>query len=459
MARSRSRSRRRSRSRSRRHRDERPRPRRFPSGWDVTPEQMSSMGVMAMGSLPSGNTLGGNKTVGHMPPTIGGQGSGAQSLSGQQRLGRRLYVGNLPMGGCREDELRNFFNDAYVRACGGDTNPDVPRDAVISVYLNSAKRFGFLEMRSMADATNAANLDGIEFKGLNLKINRPSEYNASDYPPAEAQMATLSYRCDTSRLGIISTQVVNGPNKIFCGGLPFQLAASDIRQLFETYGPLRGLFVVKNPDMATNKGFCFFEYADPSVTQEAIKGLNGLVMGDRMLTVRLADAAQEIIQQMPPSALANMHAHAAAVAKIPKYGAHLKQAPAAAPGDTAQSALDSRMVNIDAIEKPSRVLCLLQMVTRDDLCDEADFIELRDEIKSECASYGIVHEVTIPRPLDKDDPQSDPLGVGKVFVLFDTVEECTNAKQNLEGRTFDERTIVARYFDEGLYHKREFVLK
>jgi hypothetical protein len=36
------------------------------------------------------------------------------------------------------------------------------------------------------------------------------------------------------------------------------------------------------------KGYGFFEYSDPAATEPAIRGLNGMRLGDKMLTLKLA---------------------------------------------------------------------------------------------------------------------------------------------------------------------------
>ena len=41
-----------------------------------------------------------------------------------------------------------------------------------------------------------------------------------------------------------------------------------------------------------SKGYCFFEYQDPSVTEKAVKGLNGLPCGDKRLKVNRANTGQ-----------------------------------------------------------------------------------------------------------------------------------------------------------------------
>jgi len=41
-------------------------------------------------------------------------------------------------------------------------------DAVVNVYINHEKKFAFVEMRSVEEASNAMALDGVIFEVLNI---------------------------------------------------------------------------------------------------------------------------------------------------------------------------------------------------------------------------------------------------------------------------------------------------
>lgn len=45
-----------------------------------------------------------------------------------------------------------------------------PGDAVVNVYINHEKKFAFVEMRSVEEASNAMALDGIIFEVFNLLL-------------------------------------------------------------------------------------------------------------------------------------------------------------------------------------------------------------------------------------------------------------------------------------------------
>ncbi|XP_057802010.1 splicing factor U2af large subunit A-like [Salvia miltiorrhiza] len=91
------------------------------------------------------------------------------------RQALRVYVGGLPPT-ANEQSVATFFNHV-MSAIGGNTAG--PGDAVVNVYINHEKKFAFVEMRSVEEASNAMALDGIIFEGAAVKVRRPSDYNPS----------------------------------------------------------------------------------------------------------------------------------------------------------------------------------------------------------------------------------------------------------------------------------------
>lgn len=66
--------------------------------------------------------------------------------------------------------------------------------------------------------------------------------------------------------------------------------------------------------------------------------------------------------------------------------------------------------------------------------------------------FGNVRNIKIPRPKeDKEVP-----GLGKIFVEFDSPEEAKQARKNLQGRTFSDKTVECSYFDENKFHNNDF---
>ena len=82
------------------------------------------------------------------------------------------------------------------------------------------------------------------------------------------------------------------------------------------------------------------------------------------------------------------------------------------------------------------------MVTKDDLYgDEAEYRDIIEDVRLECAQYGRVHSVIIPRVKDGYSPESECL----IFVEFDQVEGARAAANVLNGRKFADKIVVVSF--------------
>eukprot|EP00569_Conticribra_weissflogii_P015607 CAMPEP_0171400150 /NCGR_PEP_ID=MMETSP0880-20121228/7085_1 /TAXON_ID=67004 /ORGANISM="Thalassiosira weissflogii, Strain CCMP1336" /LENGTH=704 /DNA_ID=CAMNT_0011914433 /DNA_START=6 /DNA_END=2120 /DNA_ORIENTATION=+ len=239
---------------------------------------------------------------GILPGVVASSSAGSRMLQPQQtRHARRLYVGNIP--DLSEDQVHDFFRDAIRTAVVVDpaTNPNadnhrsqyVENDPLLSVYINRDRRFAFLEFKTMEICTACLAFDGIDILGRGkVKIKRPNDYNPSLAPATNA--AALP-QLDISKLGIVSPSVPDGPNKIFIGGLPYHLTEAQVLELLQAFGTVKAFHLVKtDPTAVTSKGYCFVEYSDPSITQIAVMGLNGMEMGEeKQLSARIASSKDD----------------------------------------------------------------------------------------------------------------------------------------------------------------------
>lgn len=361
--------------------------RRRPRYWDMTPEEAHKLGL-PMNRQPS-------LTAGATQPV-------------RRMLGEaKIYCGFGALNfNPSEDELKQFFNVTMVAAQGEDR---VPGDSVTRVFLDVVKRYAFIHFRTPEEAEQALDLDGIMFRGCRLKLGRAISNNAQGAAPANIARPVKPLNID--RLGIIKTQVPDGPNKIYIGGLPQTLTDDQVKELLQTYGPLRAFFMFKDFNTGLSRGYAFAEYRDPSVTQAAIRGLNGIKIGDRNIQVSLHDPSLSSQQQEPPN-LVDL-----GLTAVPTQG-------------------------------ETKCLCLLQMVTEEDLQDENEYKEILDDIREECGNYGAVRDIVIPKP-------GDP-ACGKVFVAFNEIDGARKAKSALEGRQFMQRTVLVTFFAEENFDNRQF---
>jgi len=360
--------------------------RRRPNYWDMTPEQALALGLpleRIQAAVPS--QMGSNQNM------------------------CKIYVGfgNLNVVPSEED-LRQFFNVTMIAAQGADRKPG---DSVIGVYISPDKRYGFISFRSMEEAEQSLSLDGIAYRGQRLRLGRASHAGGTATGAKPCTMTNVK-PLNVDRLGIMSTKVTDGPDKIYIGGLPNALTTNQVIELLQTYGPLKAFYLFTDPATGMSKGYAFANYRDSNVTQTAIRGLNGLQVGDRRIVVKQADSNSG---QNPTKVLSEL-------------------------GLGRQNVL-----------APSEVVCFLQMVTEADLIDETEYNGIIEDIQEETSKFGKVANVVIPRP----NAGRKVSGVGKVFVEMATIEGAKKVKAALEGRQFLGRTVLATFYNKDRFHNRE----
>ncbi|MCL7037393.1 hypothetical protein MKW94_012021 [Papaver nudicaule] len=336
------------------------------------------------------------------------------------RQAKRVYVGGLsPMA--NEQSVATFFSQVMA-AVGGNTAG--PGDAVVDVYINHEKKFAFVEMRSVEEASNAMALDGIIFEGAPVKVRRPNDYNpslaATLGPSQPSQILNLA----AVGLSPGSAGVLEGPDRIFVGGLPYYFTEVQIRELLESFGPLRGFDLVKDGETGNSKGYAFCVYQDFSVTDIACAALNGIQMGDKTLTVRRAN--QGTIQPRPEQENLLLQAQQ-------------------------QVALQRFVFQAGAL--PTRVVCLTQVVSADELKDDEEYEDIVEDMRAEGGKYGSLMSIIIPRPMANGEPSP---GVGKVFLEFSDTDGASKARAGLNGRKFGGNQVVAVYYPENKLSQGEY---
>jgi len=399
-SRSRDRDRRRRRSRSRDRDRDRERktiktePRKRKTFWDIPPAGYEGTTPVQFKALRASGQV-------EMPTPLSGGVIPATALpQGAQMTmqARRLYCGNLPFG-ITEDLMVDFFN-AKMRESDIAKQPGNP---VLACQINLEKNFAFLEFRSVEETTLAMAFDGIILQGQALKIRRPK-----DYQPIPGMSVTEA----THIPGVVSTVVPDTINKVFIGGLPNYLNEDQVKELLSTFGELRAFNLVKDSATGLSKGYAFCEYVDIGITDVAIAGMSGMQLGDKKLIVQRASVGSKT---MP------------AVLNIPGFDANQEV-------------------------QATNVLCLMNMVTPDELVGDEDYDEIFDDIREECAKYGRIRSLQIPRP----NQEFEVPGVGKIFIEYMTPPECRAASEALAGRKFASRVVVTSYYDPEKYYRSEF---
>jgi len=329
------------------------------------------------------------------------------------RQARRVYVGNIPFG-FTEQEMIDFFNQQmHLHGLAqAEGNP------ILACQVNRDKNFAFLECRSIDETTQCMAFDGINFKGQSLKLRRPLNYQ-----PVPGNNGSLDgsvaggVNASAGLLpGVVSTVVPDSLNKVFVGGLPNYLTEDQVKELLTSFGALKAFNLVKDVASGLSKGYAFAEYADGSLTDQAIAGLHGMQLGDKKLIVQRASIGAKNLATALPAQI-----------QVPGLVG-------TGPG------------------QPTEVLCLLNMVVQEDLTDEEEYEDILEDIREECSKFGEVRSLEIPRPV----PGVEVPGCGKVFIEYATSVQCQKAQHALTGRKFSNRVVVTSYFDLDKYHRRDF---
>ncbi|KAL0953567.1 hypothetical protein HGRIS_004785 [Hohenbuehelia grisea] len=378
------------------------------------------------------NLPGANRTqippilgIAGLPPPMPVQtfGMGIGSNPNLSRQSRRLYIGSITPD-VNEQNLADFFNGKMIEMSIGTGGPGNP---VLAVQCNYEKNYAFVEFRSAEDATAAMAFDGIIFINGPLKIRRPKDYGGVDMSSPSVHVP-----------GVVSTNVPDSINKVFVGGLPVYLNEEQVMELLKTFGELKAFNLVRENGSGPSKGFAFFEYVDPGVTDVAIQSLNGMELGDRYLVVQRASVGAK---PGTPGMIPNL------------------------PYDQFPEIPRPIMPAGESNSSDARILLMLNMVTAEDLTDDDEYGDLYEDIKEECSNFGPVEDLRIPRPVKKDKSKWAPgesghqaaqdavradeaAGVGRVYVKYTNGESASNALKSLAGRSFAGRSIIATLLSE-----------
>ncbi|MGN8069641.1 RNA-binding protein [Mucilaginibacter sp. SG564] len=88
--------------------------------------------------------------------------------------------------------------------------------------------------------------------------------------------------------------------KLFVGGFPLDIAEIELVKIFNSYGTVNTIKIVRDKKTRKCKGYAFLEMTDQAGADRAIEGLDGTPMGDRILSVKQAadkPAAKPPMQQ------------------------------------------------------------------------------------------------------------------------------------------------------------------
>ncbi|RHY25292.1 hypothetical protein DYB32_008403 [Aphanomyces invadans] len=353
---------------------------------------------------------------------------------------RELYVGNLPPN-VTATQLQDFLGTIIQQV--GLALQGQPGNPILSTWISTDGMYAFCEMRTVEECNLALMLNQLNLLGRQLKFGRPRSFVGPPQP-----MPVVSNRTQTAlvNLGCIPNPMWFAGGSAACG-LKDPNAIRDSHVYVDpahippdntsnrllmvniptvlTEDQLDAFTLVKNAE-GVSVGSALFEYEDNNVTEEAMNGLNGLDLGGHVLSVQRA-SKQGVLPKYKPKG-----------------------------EDSAKATVT-----------PTQVIVLVwwsrqsmgngwvwqgNMVQPAELEDDDEFADLKEDIEEECNKFGKVVALEVPRPKTGETI----LGVGKVFVRFESVEGAEKATKALTGRKFGGNIVQVEYMSLAKFETQDF---
>lgn len=76
---------------------------------------------------------------------------------------------------------------------------------------------------------------------------------------------------------------------LFVGGFPLDMEEIELVKLVMPFGQVHTIKIVKDKKTRICKGYAFLEMIDQEAAENVIANLNGMPMGDRVLTIKISE--------------------------------------------------------------------------------------------------------------------------------------------------------------------------
>eukprot|EP00466_Bigelowiella_natans_P012072 jgi/Bigna1/128629/aug1.7_g3337 len=322
---------------------------------------------------------------------------------------------------------RYFFNRVLEIGQGPQR---VPGASVLQVFLNPMGRYAFIEFRTAEEAVQILNVGSLLYQGVQIHIGRPTGFDETKFQEAWG-LRPQPQQLDLAPLGVkrraVGPTVEEGPGKIYAAGFPLKMYPEQIQEIFEAFGPLKGLYLPRDPLTQKMKGWVFAQYQDPAVTDRAIRGLHGMRILNQNLQVRkalLTPGGDENPFLDPQKHFGNapeMQPHLAAMCHL-----SLLQ-----PGSVSKS--------------PSRVVVILGCATNEQLKDDTEYLSIFNDIRQGVEQFGNISKLIIPRP------GQGLAGVGRVYVKFVELKAAIECTKGMKDAMYGENYVKTVYWPEVMF--------
>lgn len=268
----------------------------------------------------------------------------------------------------------------------------------------------------------------------------------------------------------------NGPMRIYVGSLHYNITEAMLRGIFEPFGTIESINLLKDPDSGLSRGYGFITFTKSDDAKRAIEQLNGFEIAGRPMRVAnvtektaggggeynllddvetkginmgaagrihlMAKLAEGTGFQIPAGAAQVLAAGIGGGAPNPMADEPDEAAMAAALASEAMASVAN--ANAHALANPPINTTCFMLTNMFEATSETNpdwESEIRDDVIEECNSHGGVFHVHV----DKAAPE------GNVYVKVVNPSTASMSVNSLHGRMFAGRVITAAYIPEENY--------
>lgn len=343
-----------------------------------------------------------------------------------------LIVSNMPPS-ITSEELQEFFNTLLRSMNSEYEHKDI--NPVRNATIGFTNKYAVLEFLESEPLWKTLKLDGVELKELRLKIQRPKGFFVNHFKRGDYQI---------DEAGNVFNNIDDDEVRLYMGNIPQYMNDDQVKSLIESFGALRDFQMKMETSQGENisKGYCFFEYFDSRNAEKALLKLNGLEIGQKTLKVSKVEQTEVKNKVMANRTAPTKEVQTSFLLMFPKLRDPLIQSILRIPTQCVT---------------PSKVIQLLNMMMIEDLFEEEFIRDLHKDVESACQAFGSIEDIVIPRPDHKNGICSP--SVGKVFIKFFYLIPAKQARFKLNGRTYNKRTVIASFYPEEKFDKKEYLIK
>uniref|UniRef100_A0A0X3NQD0 RNA-binding protein 39 n=2 Tax=Schistocephalus solidus TaxID=70667 RepID=A0A0X3NQD0_SCHSO len=358
-------------------------------------------------------------------------------LTPEERDARTVFVWQLSAK-IRQRDLEDFFSSVgKIR--------DVR--LIMDGKTKRSKGIAYVEFREVESAQLALGLTGTRLLGVPIQIQQShAEKNRTGTTTTTATATPYARPSAPSR----------GPMKLYVGSLHYNITEDMLRGIFEPFGKLEDIKLIKDATTNRSQGYGFVTYTNGEDARKALDQLNGFELAGRPMKVNYVTERSDYAAL---SALDNE--------ETDRTGIDL--------GTTGRLALMAKLAEGTGLEIPKAALAQLQVLqgnptlgtagkvssasaTAPPVCTQcfmlsnmfdphsathSTFEEIRDDVIEECSKFGGILHLFV----DQTSAQ------GNVYVKCPSIAIATQCVNMLHGRYFSGRLVTAAYVPLVNYHQ------